>query len=607
MKCPILLHAVVEQPGVYIMKDSHDEVLYIGKAKNLRVRLTTYFSRGGDDRAHIPFLLQQVAKVETIVVSSESEALLLEARLIQQWKPKYNILLKDDKSRVMIRMSQNHPFPRIELIRSRNAPFSKEVYGPFINSATALQLFDLIVRMYKLRQCTDEEFRRRVKPCLLYQLNRCSAPCVGILSEDAYHRSVLSAVRLLKGKGEEVLAQLQKEMKEASDRLDFEKAKALHDEQGAIRSALVQLETHAILSVHSADAIAFAQSGSHLCMGVMQYRNGTLVNSRVLHCEMPFEEDKPEYDQLILQYYRHLVDHEKIPNELLLSHELPSLAGLQAVLDQEFQSKIHLLFPQKGKKCQLVELAKANAEALLLQKVSTTAEVQGLLLDVQEELSLPVVPTRVDCFDVSHLAGKERVAACISFHNGKPYKRGYRTFQIKTVEHRDDCSMLGEAIYRRYRSLKEEEQFPDLLLIDGGKLQLKAAQEAFEKAGGASECVCALSKEEGRHDRGLTRERVWIASTSPPVLLDRASKVLHFLQRVRDEAHRFSLSYQKKRRGIAFLTSQLDEIPGIGPKKKQALLKAFSGIQGIKEASLEELCQKARLSKKIAEGLKRLI
>ena len=653
----ISLHTVPETPGVYLMKDAKGTVLYVGKAKNLRARLTTYFSRGGDERVQIPYLLQQVVDVETILVPSEVEALLLEARLIQQMKPKYNVLLKDDKSHLRIRLDTKQKYPRLEKVRIKSGvKVPKDSFGPFVSGYYASQLFDCIISLFRLRQCTDEQFKRRTKPCLLYQLNRCSGACLEAISEEEYAKDVMSAHHLLKGKNAEILRQLDVEMLRASESLNFERASMLLQRKRILESAFMQLSTTKIPGTRHVDVIALHQEGTFCSLCVMSYREGVLTNSCTLQFDVPLVDEGVELEQLILQYYRNFVSLENVPSQLLVTKELTNIKTLQEALYQECHSTIEVQCPERGHKRALVELAEENAKVALLQKMSSENQIQSLLHDVQEQLGLFHLPHSIDCFDVSHLGGHEKVATCVSFKGGKPNKRGYRMFRIypnklknwnlarstleildhrnspggthgdgdglvardvgedktnssaclgiHTVDRADDCAMIQEAIERRYSSLQQKEHMPDLILVDGGKLQLQAALRAMEKIGCLDVAVRGLSKEEGRHDRGMTKEKIWAPGNREPLVLDRTSKVLHFLQRVRDEAHRFSITFQAKRRKTVLLTSQLDGIPGIGPKKKKALLTAFSGIDAIRKASSDELCSKAGLSLKDAERLK---
>lgn len=606
MKHPIELHTVPEKSGVYVMRDSSGHVLYVGKAKNLRSRLSTYFSRGGDDRAQIPYLLSQVESVETIVVPSEIEALLLEARLIRQWKPKYNILLKDDKSYLRIRLDERaHPYPRIELFRSKpGSSVPKGSFGPFVSSSFAFGLFEVLIRFFRLRQCTDEEFKRRKKPCLLYQLKRCSGPCVGHISEKEYQASVHSARMLLEGRKTEIFSTIDQMMKEASDRLDFEQASLLLKQKKILEQLFLQTHSIHVSEEHALDAFAMYQEGENVSLCVMSYRHGALVRSRTLHFVLDPLENSIDGHQVLLQYYRDVVASEELPREVLVSFDLEEKESLEEALFQECRVRVAIHRPKIGRKKDVLALAEENARVAFVQKTTSDSQVHSLLQALEETLELDSLPHVIDCFDVSHLSGRERVASCVSFFDGRPNKKRYRTFKIKALDKKDDCSMISEAIVRRYA---DADTMPDLILVDGGRLQLKAALDSLEQLGLLSIPVRAISKEGGRHDRGLTEENVWLPTGTEPLRFEKTSPLLHFLQRVRDEAHRFAIAFQTKRRKVALLTSQLDGIRGIGPKKKKALLTAFSGIAAIKRASEDELCQKAGVSKKDAVLLKLIL
>lgn len=592
MKLSLPLHAIEESPGVYLMKDDQGRVLYIGKAKNLRARLTTYFVRGGDDRAQIPYLLAQVADVETILVSTEKEALLLEERLVRQFRPKYNVLLKDDRSRLHIYIDLHHPFPKISMQRFKEGmKLPQESFGPFSNSHAAHDVFELVVKLFCLRQCSDEEFSRRTRPCLLFQLKKCTAPCVGAISDQEYSKQVTSALTFLRGKTKEIVSLLRTRIEEASASLDFEQAARLLKQLHIVEAS--ESGVSCAVGVRDVDVLALYRSGTTCAFCVMQYRKGLLVFSETLVLEEPDAAELVEMDELIVQYYR---KKGSIPPELLVNEKLLYKNALTEVLYEQFGVKVSIHHPKRGKKKELVALAQANASSNLTQKKSSREHVLSLLQELEDRLQLQKTPLRIDCFDVSHMSGRNPVASCISFREGVPYKRGYRLFRIEKDISSDDCSMMREAVLRRYRSASQEDAMPDLVLIDGGVLQLRAAQEALQQSGLIGVDVCSLCKEASRHDRGMTAEKILCLHQKAPVLLERSSSSLHLLQRIRDEAHRFAQTYRKKRESQALVSSQLDRIIGIGPKKKKALFSVFSGIEAIRLASVEEIHQKAGVS-----------
>lgn len=602
MRAPIALHSIPEKPGVYLMKDSCGTILYVGKAKNLFLRVKTYFSgEGGDGRPQIPFLLERVHDVETYVVASEKEALLLEAKLIQQYRPPYNILLKEDSSEVRLHIDTKHDFPSIQIVRlHQEERIPENSFGPFLNVHQASILFDLLVRFFRLRQCSDEEFARRTRPCLLYQLNRCTAPCVRYISHEEYHAAVMSAISLLQRKDSSLQQRLKKEMEEASERLDFERASLVHKQRTALQEALEKLHQGKKKGVSDSDVVALFQSGSSSCLCVMHYRHSLLVSLHSLTFELPHGQKTVELDPLLIQYYgTHAL--EKLPKELLLAESLVDIEATREALSHICNRSLKIECPQKGAKKALVRLAEENAQLRLLQKKSHADSLNEILDDMQRLLDLERTPMTIDCFDVSHLSGKECVAACVAFKEGKPNKKMYRCFRITSQAKQDDCSMMQQAIERRYRSIREEDRLPDLVLVDGGELQLKAARDALAKMDCIGVQVCSLSKEASRHDKGLTSEKIWIEGRDFPVVLDRTSPVLHLLQRIRDEAHRFSITYQKKRRVKALFASQLDDIPHIGPVKKRRLLQAFAGIEAIRHATPRDLIERANLSESDAE------
>lgn len=587
------------------MKDARGSILYIGKAKNLKVRLKQYFASGSsDDRVQIPYLLSKVIDIETVLTASEKEALLLEATLIKRFKPRYNILLKDDKSRILLRIGLEHPWPRIEYARSKEAAsLSPRLFGPYIQPHAARELFDLVVRLFQLRQCSNDEFRRRTSPCLLYQMRRCTAPCVGKVSKEDYERQVSSAIDFLSGKTKALRETVHEEMLQASAALEFEKAAQLLRKEQLLEAVSHVHKKHEVVGATDTDVIGSWQEDERLALAILHYRGSSLVygESWAFHIERgaPISDT---IEQLLVQYYLQRVSIDGIPKEILFPEGDWSLDALEELVYDHFGSTVKLRRPQTGAKSGLVALACDNARARLSQDPESQGYGIQSLEALQHLLNLHRFPRIIDCFDASHFGGKGLVAASIGFCDGKKAPSRYRKFHIRAVAVGDDLSMLKEAVKRRYKNIDEIEELPDLILIDGGKEQLRVAAEALSELSFLDVDLVAIAKEHGRHDKGMTEEALFFKD-APPIHLPRTSQELLFLQAIRDEAHRFTITFQKKQRVKAIRESVLDAIPGIGPKKRHKLLTAFLGIGDIKRASVQELKEKAGLSQKDAEKI----
>ena len=586
-----------ELPGVYLMKDATGTVIYVGKAKNLRVRLKQYY--GHDERVQVPYLLAHIADIETIITSSEAEALLLEARLIKRFFPKYNVLFKDDKSSLLLRLGLEHPWPRIELAREKE-DLPPRLFGPYGSSQDTKQLFDLVVRLFQLRQCSNEVFRSRSAPCILYQLRRCTAPCVGKVSAEAYALQVQETIQFLEGKVADVRAFFLKEMQKASDLLEFERAG-----QCLRRVQLLDALSKGVLKKRrlqekKCDVFGIWTEGSRFAFSVMHYVGDSLEYGESFLYKNGIEASFSLLEQLAMQYYSQ--SSESIPQEIILPQGEWDFSPFEQALSQYFGKKIVVEQSSRGKKRAWVDLSCENARARIAQTLCGRERRAEVLESLERSLSLRRYPLSIDCFDASHLGGKELVAASVRFVDGVPSKADYRHFIMKDVAIGDDLSMLYEAVKRRYAPPGDgcNEDLPDFILIDGGIQQLHAAERALHELSLWDIDLASIAKESARHDKGLTSEILYRAGNKEPIMLARTSQELLFLQSIRDEAHRFVLQFHKKRRHKAMFTSALDTISGIGPKKKRKLLKAFSGVEALRHASVEDIVAKAEVSMKDA-------
>ena len=573
-------------PGVYLMKDHLDQVLYVGKAKNLRQRVKQYFVPGRDGRLMIPFLIAKVVEIDTIVVSSEKEALLLENTLIKQHKPRYNALLKDDKSYIAIKVTNKDQWPTVKIVRYRGNPPADGLYfGPYPSAFSARQTLDLIHRLFPLRQCSDMELARRTRPCILYQIKRCIAPCVQKCTKEEYNHHVQRTIKFLKGQDKEVLKDLKDELAQLSEALEFEKAAAIYRTIQHIEKTMEVQHVDRPLGL-DVDAIGLHRHGDEIVLVQLIFRGGKLVGSRHFNFAKVAEEDVELLSSFILQHYE--VQVEMI-SEILVPETLSDQEVLQEVLSGRFGKKITIHTPQRGEKKVLCEMARQNAEALFQSQKDEQSIREKTLLEMQERLGLSHYPYRIECFDNAHISGSNPVSSMVVFSDGKEDRKSYRTYHLKNSSKGDDYASMEEVLGRRYRRAKEENLYPDLIVVDGGKGQLNIALKVLQDLNVTGIDVIAVAKEGGRHDKGMTEEQVFLPGRSDPVMLKNNSPVLFLLQKIRDEAHRTAITFHKKQRSKQVVHSALDQIPGIGPVKKKFLLNHFGSVQKIKEASDEEL------------------
>lgn len=561
-----------DQPGVYLMKDDKANVLYIGKAKNLKARIKQYF--GGDQREMIPLLVPQIETIETIITLTEKDALILENNLIKRHKPKYNVLLKDDKTFISLVITR-HRWPMIRLVRYKGKPPDDGIYfGPYTNALAARQTFDLIQKLFPLRQCSDAELATRKRPCLLYDIKRCIAPCVNKCTEDEYAKHVDAAMRLLKGKDKEVLVELKRRMEFASDALEFEKAQDYHQMIHQIEH-VTQIQHVDNPAAKDCDVVGMHREGDGVLIALLFFREGKLIASEHFSFHFIASSDAEIIETFLFQNYK----NKAVPSEILVPHELsPALAEILNV-------SIHA--PKKGKKADLIEMALRNAKALFIREQDARSLKEKMLLDLQETLQLTRFPRRIECFDTSNISGTDPVASLACFVHGEKDKSRTRLFKIKGKP--DDYAAMREVLLRHFTREKEKNDFCDLLIVDGGKGQLNVALEVFKELNIASVDVIALTKEEARHDKGLTQERIFVPNRKDPLIIDPRSPLLFLLQKIRDEAHRQAIEFHRKRRSKRTISSALDDIPGIGPIKKKRLLQKFGSVKAIRAASIEEL------------------
>ncbi|MDZ7779728.1 MAG: excinuclease ABC subunit UvrC [Gemmatimonadota bacterium] len=590
-----------EKPGVYLFKDARGRVLYVGKAKSLRARVRSYFQRSTDLSAKNRELVKSVDGLDTIVVGSEPEALILEANLIKEHRPRFNILLRDDKRYPYIKVTVQEPFPRVYVTR-KVVNDGGRYFGPFTSVGPMREALEVIKRLHTVRSCRYDLPREAPdRPCLDYHIGRCKAPCVGLQSEDEYRAMIDEIVRILEGDTEELREEVEGRMREASHNLEFEQAAKLRDVLSGLdtiaREQLVQRERGGDL-----DVVGLARDGALGAGAVLRIRGGMLLgreDQRFGDVEADADEDL--LGSLLSRYYLSrgtaaLVD---LPKEILLPAEFPDRAVLEEALSEAAGRGVRVRVPLRGEKLRLVELAAHNARQLLEDRVTALAyaadRADDALFSLQDELDLKVVPRLMVCFDVSHIQGTETVASAVVFENGEPKRARYRHMRIRGAWGNDDVRSMHEAVSRYFsRCLDREEPIPDLVVIDGGKGQLNAATEALRELGMSEVAAVALAKRE---------EEVHLPGRTDPVRLHRRDRALHVLQRLRDEAHRFAVRYNRKLRTKRTLRSDLAEIPGVGPKRQAELLRRFGSVRGVREASREEVARVPGVSEALASRI----
>jgi excinuclease ABC subunit C len=598
------LDALPAQAGVYLMRDHHGKVIYVGKAKSIRGRVRGYF-RGGEERSQIQFLMNRVGDIETLLTSNEKEALILENNLIKQYKPRYNIRLKDDKSYLSIKINVRHPWPRITATRKIVKDGSR-YFGPYSSAFSARETLDIIEKHFLLRNCTEYNFKNRARPCLQYQIKRCLAPCVLTVDPKEYQDNLREAILFIEGKRQELVDDLRGKMEEKAEALEFEAAAKIRDQIQAVEKTV---EKQRMVSHWGGDQDIFGlyREGGFLEVQVLFVRQGKLTGNQTYSLEDREFPDEEVIEELLTQFYQ---GERFVPDEILLPVEIDDREAREEYLTERRGKRVAILSPQRGDKRQLVEMAAQNARQSYAERHDQEKERERMLLELKEKLRLKNYPQRIECYDISNIMGAHAVGSMVTFINGEPDKRFYRHYRIRTVSPEmrgDDFAMMYEVLKRRFRRGVEEGGLPDLVVVDGGKGQLGMALSAMGELGVLGKIdVAALAKmrvERAPRSAEIERleERVFLPGQSNPIVLKRNSNALFLLQRVRDEAHRFAITYHKKVRAKQTIYSALDKIPGIGGARKRALLRAFGSVKRIEEASLEELLKVPLINQKIAE------
>jgi excinuclease ABC subunit C len=587
------LKNLTSRPGVYRMVDADGQVIYVGKAKNLKKRVSSYFRNTGLT-SKTQVMVAQIASIETTVTHTENEALILENNLIKELMPRYNILLRDDKTYPYLLVSGD-AFPRLSVHRGAKRAAGK-YFGPYPSAGAVRESLNLLQRLFPVRQCEDSYYQNRSRPCLQYQIKRCTAPCVGLISEEDYRKDVEHTILFLEGKNQQVMDELSKEMEAASMRLDFEQAAAIRDKIISLRR--VQ-ERQYVTSMHGdLDVLAAIVRDGMAIVEVCFIRGGRNLGSKSYFPKGSADSDETALlSAFIPQYYL----GKNVPAEILLSHKPEDHQLLEQVLQSESGHKVSLRTPQRGDAVRWLKMAQTNAEISLTQRLSSRANLLQRFEALQEALELDELPKRLECFDISHTRGERTVASCVVFGLEGAIKSDYRKFNIEGITGGDDYAAMNQALTRRFTRLqKGEGKRPDLLLIDGGKGQIKEAQEVLEELNLSDLPILGIAK---GPERKPGEETLFLVGRAGEVTLSADSPALHLLQQVRDEAHRFAITGHRQRRARARKTSTLEDIAGLGPKRRQKLLQQFGGLQEVKRAGVEDLARVDGISASLAQKI----
>ncbi|HLQ86090.1 MAG TPA: excinuclease ABC subunit UvrC [Salinisphaeraceae bacterium] len=588
------IRQLTTRPGVYRMYDSAENLLYVGKARNLKKRVSSYFLRASGS-AKTETMLDQVARVEVTVTTTEDEALILESTLIKKHKPRYNILLRDDKSYPYLLITGDHEFPRVVYHRGAQKR-AGHYFGPFPSSGAVKETQDTLHRLFKLRNCTDSFFASRTRPCLQYQIKRCSAPCVGYINREDYARDVQDAVALLEGGNEKLSARLVQEMQTASDALDFEQAAYLREKIAALRRLQAQAQTAG--GRGEFDIICATSGGGVAAVVVVTVRGGMNLGHRSFYPRIPSGSKNEEIMAAFLsQYYL----QRKPPPEVLLDPAPDESDWLAESLSQRAGRRVALKSRVRGKRAQWLNNARATLAQTMSAYMSSRAGTEQRLAALAQALDLPGPPLRMACFDISHTRGEATVAACVVFESGVPQKSAYRRFNIRDIEPGDDYAAMRQALMRRFKRVKSgEAPMPDLLLIDGGKGQLGVAEETLAELEIEGLRLAAVAQGASRKP-GL--EQIFLPGRAAPLILPADSPGLHLIQQIRDEAHRFAITAHRGQRKKARQGSVLDAIEGLGPKRRKHLLQAFGGPRQVARASVSSLARVEGISHTMAQRI----
>ncbi len=592
------LRTLSTKPGVYLFRDAKQGVLYVGKAKALRSRVRSYFQREADLSAKNRELVRLIESVDTLVVGTEAEALILEANLIKEHRPRFNILMRDDKKYPYIKVTVKEPFPRVYVTR-RVVSDGSRYFGPYTSVGPMRAALEVVKRLHTVRSCRYNLPKDKPdRPCLDYHIGRCKAPCVGLQSQADYRLMTDEILRILEGETEQLRGDVEMRMREASASLDFERAARMRDVLTGLDTLAREQRVHRAQG-GDLDIVGLARDGDLGAGVVLRVRSGLLLGRDAQRfAQIRDESDEDLLSSLVSRHYlgagdAGLVD---LPRHVLLPHEFEDRALLAEILTEGAGRQVAVSVPQRGEKMRLIQLAEENARHVLEDRVAALAyaadRAEDALFSLQDELDLKVVPRLMVCFDISHIQGSDTVGSAVVFENGEPRRAEYRHMRIKGDWGNDDFASMEEVVRRYFRRRRDEgKPLPDLAVIDGGKGQLSAAVSALASIDLEGVALIALAKRE---------EEVFVPGSSDPILLDRRNRALHLIQRIRDEAHRFAVAYNRKLRRKRTIRSELGDIPGIGPQRQKVLLSRFGSVKGLREATRDEIARVPGFSEALA-------
>lgn len=591
------LSTLTQQPGIYQMYDEHGEILYVGKAKNLKKRVSSYFSKSGLS-AKTAALVKKIQQIQVTITPSEAEALVLEQNLIKSQRPPYNILLRDDKSYPYIFISTEDDYPRISLHRGAKKR-KGQYYGPFPNVGAVRDSLNFLQKTFRVRQCEDSVFRNRTRPCLQYQIKRCTAPCVDFVSPEDYAQDVRHTQMFLEGKNQILIKEVADQMEEHSSRLEFEQAAVCRDQIASLQT----IHSQQIIEEGNGniDVIAVTREASLACVHILYVRQGRILGSKSFFPhEKLAESDAQVLAEFLPQFYLGSGARD-LPQEVIVSHSVEDLSLLVEAIKKQQGKSVSFHYRVRGHRAKWVKLAEMTAKENLTAYLARKQSVNQRFENLQELLELEDLPQRLECFDISHTGGELTVASCVVFDQNGPLKSDYRKFNIEGITPGDDYAAMEQALTRRYTRLqKGEGKLPDILLIDGGKGQLTKATAVLAELGVNSVELVGVAK-------GTTRkagfETLYLGEEQREMVLDSSSPALHLIQHIRDEAHRFAITGHKQRRDKKRKSSSLEDIPGVGPKRRRELLRFFGGLQEVERASVSDLAKVPSISSKIAEDI----
>ncbi|MEY2680752.1 MAG: hypothetical protein RL661_983 [Pseudomonadota bacterium] len=588
------LESLTQRPGVYRMLDAKGEVIYVGKAKNLKKRVSSYFS-AKDCSPKQQAMVVRIHSIDVRVTHTEGEALLLESQLIKRHKPRYNITLRDDKSYPSIYVSTHQKFPRLSFHRGAKNGLGR-YFGPYPSASAVRESLKLLQKIFPVRQCRDSFFENRSRPCLEYQIERCTAPCVGLIDQASYAEDVHDTLMFLEGDGRQLIDALAHRMEKASAELNFEKAARYRDQIATLRTVLERQSVHG--EQGDVDIIACALRGHTSCIQMVFIRGGQQIGDQTFFPVMPEEQDGQSLIEAFIGLY---YLGKPIPREILVSESVEDPALLEEMLTAQAGHSVRISGKLRGERARRVQLALTNAESALTTKLANRQDMHARFLALGQTLQCAETPKRLECFDISHTQGELTVASCVVFDQQGPVKSAYRRFNIEGIQPGDDYAALAQAVTRRYRRIREGEfDPPDILLVDGGKGQVKAVMAALDDLGMASIKTLGVAK---GPDRKPGMEVLIPAESTPAFMLPSNSPALLLIQQIRDEAHRFAITGHRQRRAKARKQSTLEGIPGLGIKRRQQLLRQFGGVREISRAGVDALSRIDGISLQLAQRI----